>query len=73
MTPNIAHPRREPGSPHATTIIEVISARDVSVFEVGEYQGCFGEVADPAWAGGDVLEYPPAADQEREATLALAA
>jgi len=43
------------------------------VFEVGEYQGCFGEVANPAWAGGDVLEYPPAADQEREATLALAA
>ena len=21
MTPNIAHPRREPGSPHATTVI----------------------------------------------------
>ena len=54
-------------------IIEVISTGNVSVLEMGKQQRCFGEVADPAGAGGDVLEDAPAADQRREAAFALAA
>jgi hypothetical protein len=53
--------------------IEVISVGDVSVLELGEYECCLGDVADFGWAGGDVLEGAPAADQEGEAAFAEAA
>jgi hypothetical protein len=43
------------------------------VFEVGEYQGGFGDGADSVGAGGDVLEGAPAADEQGEAPFAEAA
>src|SRR5262249_9977852 len=46
---------------------------DVTVLEMGEDQGCPGDVADLAGAEGDVLECPPAAGEQGEAAFAQAA
>ena len=48
----------------------MISARYVSVFEMGKHQGGVGDVADLLGAGGDVLQYPPALTEQGEATFA---
>lgn len=40
------------------------------MFDVGEDEGGFGEVADGVRAGGDVLENPPAAGEQGEAAFA---
>ncbi|MFS1304014.1 hypothetical protein [Streptosporangium longisporum] len=45
----------------------------MSVFELGEYECTFGDVADFAWARGDVVEDAPAACKEGEAAFAEAA
>ena len=45
---------------------------DLSVlFELGEDEGGFPDVADLVGAGGDVLEYGPAGFQKGEASLSL--
>jgi hypothetical protein len=40
------------------------------MFEVGEDEGGFGDVADLLGAGGDVLQDAPACGQQREAAFA---
>ena len=40
------------------------------MLEVGEHQSGFRKLADLLWAGGDVLEDSPPADQQREAAFA---
>lgn len=50
--------------------IEVISVGDVSVFEMGEYQGGVGDVADLLRARGDVLQDSPALAEQGEAAFA---
>jgi len=43
-----------------------------SVFEMGEYQCGFDDVADLAWAGGDVPQGAPASGEHGEPALAQA-
>ena len=43
------------------------------MFEMGEDEGCAGDVADLAGAGGDVLEGAPAAGEQGEAAFAQGA
>ncbi len=43
------------------------------MFDVGEYERGFDDVADLAWACCDVAERAPAADQQGEAAFAQAA
>ena len=43
------------------------------MFEVGEDECGFGDVADSAWAGGGVVDGSPAAGEEGEAAFAEAA
>ena len=45
----------------------------MSVFEVGEDEGGFGDVADLLRAGGDVLQHAPAGGEQGEAAFAEAA
>jgi hypothetical protein len=44
-----------------------------AVFEMGEDEGCFDDVADLAGAGGGVVEGAPAAGEDGEAAFAQAA
>jgi hypothetical protein len=43
------------------------------VFEMGKDEGGAGDVADLAWAGGDVLEGAPAAGEQGEPAFSQAA
>ncbi len=43
------------------------------MFEVGEYECSFGDIADLLWAGGDVVQDAPAFGEESEATFTEAA
>jgi hypothetical protein len=52
---------------------EVISARDHLVFDVGEDERGFRDVADLVGAGGDVFEGFPSSLEQGEAAFALGA
>ncbi len=56
-------------------LIDVISAisRDVAVLEMDEYERGAGDITDLGWAGGDVLQGPPALAEQGEPALAEAA
>jgi len=54
-------------------IVEVFSASEVAVLEVGEYEGRPRDLADLAGADGDVLEGAPPSGEQGEAALAQAA
>src|SRR5262249_45513867 len=58
---------------HKSEGYEVISARYVSMFEMGEYQGGVGDIPDLARTGNDVLQSPPTLAQQGKAAFTNAA